>query len=83
MIIQGVQQYQACSTNTRSLKKQTAGINVIKDIRKDDSYKAEKPIERKSYLDAIKKKIKSGYYNSEEVAEDLSQSFAQVFDSTL
>lgn len=39
--------------------------------------------ERAELLSSIKKRIKSGYYNSKEVLEDLSDSFAKVLDKTL
>jgi len=38
------------------------------------------PAERKEFLQAIKKKIKSGFYNTEPVIEDLSHGFAKILN---
>jgi len=35
---------------------------------------------RRAVLDAIKSKMKSGFYSSDEVAEDLSEKFARLLD---
>jgi hypothetical protein len=40
-------------------------------------------IDREMLLQKIKSKIKSGYYNSDAVMEDLSHNFAKVLDETL
>ena len=34
-------------------------------------------------LSAVKQRIKSGYYNSEDVINDLGESFANIFDKSL
>ena len=38
---------------------------------------------RTKLLKSIKKKVKSGYYNSNEVIDEISHTFAKVFDKTL
>lgn len=38
---------------------------------------------RTRLLKSIKKKIKTGYYNSNEVIDEISDAFAKVFDKTL
>jgi hypothetical protein len=45
-----------------------------------DSYEPSAPQDRKAFLEQIKKKVNNGFYSSEEVTEDLSESFARVFD---
>jgi hypothetical protein len=39
--------------------------------------------DRSDLLSAVRKRIKSGYYNSEEVNEDLGDSFAKIFEKLL
>ena len=39
--------------------------------------------DRTKLLKSIKRKIKSGYYNSNEVIDEISDAFAKVFDKTL
>jgi hypothetical protein len=39
--------------------------------------------DRNAMLSSIRSRIKNGYYNSEEVVDDLSNSFAKVLDKLL
>lgn len=39
--------------------------------------------ERLRLIEMVKNKINTGYYNSEEVSEDLADSFAKAFDQAL
>jgi hypothetical protein len=43
------------------------------------------PVEpdRSKLLESVKQRIKSGYYNSDEVAEDLSSAFAKAFNKAM
>ncbi len=41
------------------------------------------PAQRLELLKKIKKKVRSGYYNSDNVLEDLSHAFAKAVDSSL
>ena len=38
---------------------------------------------RLQLLKSIKKKVKSGYYSSDEVIDDISDGFAKIFDNKL
>ncbi len=86
MTIQGIQGYQAFNTKLK-LSKKTADAKAIPKnpgkTAKKDTYEPSKAEDRKELIDSIKKKIKSGFYNSKEVTEDLSDSFADVFNQLL
>lgn len=41
------------------------------------------PDEREKLLQSIKSKVKSGFYSSNAVAEDLSHSFAKILDESV
>ncbi|MCU0608969.1 MAG: hypothetical protein MUF22_04285 [Chitinispirillaceae bacterium] len=45
-----------------------------------DTFESQAPQDRSALLDAIRDKIKSGYYKSEQVDEDLSHGFAKILD---
>ncbi len=78
MNIQGIQKYQ--TYNIKLVKKKPAFKDILSEKRVEDSYEPSNTVDRKKRLLSIRKKIKAGYYNSEEVIEDLSESFAQIFD---
>ena len=61
-------------------KKKPAFKEILSEKCVEDSYEPSNEVDRKKRLLSIRKKIKAGYYNSEEVVEDLSESFAQIFD---
>jgi hypothetical protein len=52
----------------------------FKEIK--DSYEPSDPEEREKNIDAVKRKISSGYYNSDEVNEDLSSMLAKIFSDS-
>ncbi len=86
MNIQGIQNYRSFDTKQK-LSKKTAKAKAIPrksdKLEKKDTYEPSKTDDRKELLKSIKKKIKSGFYNSKEVSEDLSESFADVFNQAL
>jgi anti-sigma28 factor (negative regulator of flagellin synthesis) len=45
-----------------------------------DSYEPAAPLIRKDLIASIKSRIKDGFYNTEEVIDDLSDSFAKAFN---
>lgn len=84
MNIQGIQNYASYDIKLKLSKQKAPKVDIISSDRvKKDTYEPADIDERKKRLASIKKKIKSGYYNSDEVAEDLSESFAKVFDNLL
>lgn len=84
MNIQGIQNYASYTMKIKLSKQRASHIDIISSGEvKKDTYEPAKKDERKNKLASIKKKIKSGYYNSDEVSEDLSESFAKVFNNLL
>ena len=84
MNIQGIQNYTSYAMKLRLSKQKTPKVDIVSSGKvKKDTYEPAKADERKKNLSSIKEKIKSGYYNSDEVAEDLSESFAKVFNNFL
>lgn len=51
-----------------------------KPIPKADTYVPSAPSPRQFALYSIKEKVKSGYYNSDRIAEDISEKLARIFD---
>ena len=82
MNIQGIQKYQTYNMKVKLAKKKPAYKDIVSEKRVEDSYEPSNTIDRKKLL-SIRQKKKDGYYNSEEVVEDLSESFAQIFDQKL
>ena len=84
MNIQGIQNCTSYDMKLRLSKQKAPKVDIVSSGKvKKDTYEPAKTDERKKLLASVKKKIKSGYYNSDEVAEDLSESFAKVFNSFL
>ena len=83
MNIQGMQNYTTYDMKLRLSKRRTAKIDTSSSdkVVKKDTYEPAKTDGRKKLLSSIKRKIKSGYYSSDEVTEDLSESFAKIFNS--
>jgi hypothetical protein len=59
------------SDNPREVSKDTVTLSSASDS------------DREALLQKIKNKIKSGYYNSDAVLDDLSHSFAKVLDESM
>ncbi len=83
MNIQGIQNYKIFDTKLKLAKKKPVSTEMPHGKRVEDTYEPSKPTDRKALLASIKKKIRSGYYNSQEVVEDLSDSFAKAFNKAL
>lgn len=83
MLVQGLGQTTFRGHNSRnSLKEPTANNEHFQ--RDSDSRCSKSDVnDRTDLLRNIKKKIKSGFYNSESVLEDLSNSFAKVLDQSV
>lgn len=84
MNIQGIQNYSELFSKTKingKNRQHSKGTSLSSSIK--DTYETTTETSRAGMLASIKKKIKSGYYNSDEVAEDLSHSFAKLFDKGL
>ena len=83
MNIQGMQNYNTYDMKLKMTKRRTAKIDTLSSDRmvNEDTYEPAKSVDRKKLLSSIKNKIKSGYYNSDEVNEDISESFAKIFNS--
>jgi hypothetical protein len=71
------------------IKLETGAISKAKDARDSfkkplfkvaDSFEPSDAPERKELILSVRKKIRTGYYNSEPVLEDLSHGFAKVLN---
>jgi len=82
MNIEHIQSFRAYETHSR-LSRQKAKAQPASTREIKDSYQpsGKDEADRSKFLASIRKKIKSGFYNREEVIEDLGDSFAKVFDS--
>lgn len=83
MNIQSIQNYHTFNMKQKLSKRETAVKNVSTENSVKDTYKPAESGDRSKLLASVKKKIKSGYYKSNEVVEDLSETFAKIFDKTL
>ena len=79
MVIQGILQYQQRETAYKAFKPKPGTSRDPQRIPKDTFEPAHKKFEiRRDLVDTVKKKISRGYYNSETVLDDLSNSFAKA-----
>ena len=84
MTVQTIGNYLSCDMKMKRAGKKTTGTAVDTSSSKkikNDTYETSPANDRKKLLDTVKKKIRAGYYNSREVTEDLSDSFARVFNN--
>ena len=85
MIIPAIARYQSFDNKSKGLKK--PGIDLMSKQAPVDVYQPSddlpKTDTRKDLLKTVKKRITDGYYNSKEVLEDLSDSFAKVLNRAL
>lgn len=58
-----------------------SSLNNKKEIK--DTFETSEDEERKKFLESVKNKVSSGYYNSREVNEDLSHTLAKLLDETM
>lgn len=81
MIIQAINQYQLNTVGYKALK-QKPGPKVQAPVPTDSFQKVLKKAElREDLLNTVRKKVKQGYYNSQTVLDDLSDSFAKAMSS--
>jgi len=92
MIINNITRYQSSDITSKEMGTKPSG-NVVSRTQKTDSYEASSGGEavsmtsssnvRGDLIRTVKKRIGSGYYNSLDVLEDLSNSFAKALNQTL
>ncbi len=83
MIIQGITQYQNIEAKFKAVKdrpKANPGTKVMQQDTFEPSHK--KPEIRQDLVDIVKKKIQQGFYRSDIVIDDLSDSFAKALNSS-
>jgi hypothetical protein len=81
MIIQAINQYQLNATGFKALK-QKPGPKAQTPVATDSFQAVLKKAEiREELLNTVKKKMQQGYYNSQTVLDDLSDSFAKAMSS--
>jgi hypothetical protein len=83
MYIQGMGSINhAASKPPNTAKTRVSGESVSKSLfTVSDTYESSADsAERKALLQDVKKKIKSGFYNTEPVIEDLSHGFAKILN---
>ncbi len=91
MLISTISKYQSMDFKHRPSKAKPHIDIVSKTMTKDtyktstcdDARESSQNGNRDKLLKTIKKKIDSGFYHSKGVLEDLSNSFAEVFNKTL
>jgi len=80
--IQGLGAYEMNKLSRhQKAKVQAAHKSEVKDTF--ESSKTPDSEERKKLLETVAKRVKSGYYNSADVVDDLGESFAKIFDKLL
>jgi hypothetical protein len=81
MSVQPIHGSSHCNGTTRtSRKRQKPRQNASSPRPCQDVYEPSPDAERAQLLKTIQGRIKSGYYNSREVIDDISDSFAKAFD---
>lgn len=85
-MIQGIQAYRVYELKQKGVQKRTAKRDELKPVPRkiEDTFEPSNSVKDRSRLiELVKRKIKSGYYNSEAVNEQLADSFAKAFDDGL
>jgi anti-sigma28 factor (negative regulator of flagellin synthesis) len=78
MRIQSLAHYQSIDIKSRVLKEKPRIDSLSKNIQ--DTYEPFQPEARGDLIKAIKKRISSGFYNTDTVLEDLGDSFAKALN---
>jgi len=82
MIIQGINQYQKLEARFKASKEKQRTGQSIQVMPKDTFEPAHrKPDIREDLVNTVKKKVRLGYYSSETVLDDLSNSFAKALNA--
>ena len=81
MRIQNIAQYQSLDNKSR-ISREKPRIDVVSKDPPKDTYESSQSVVREDLLNTIKKRISAGFYNTEIVLEDLSDSFAKALNQT-
>jgi hypothetical protein len=81
MIIQPITQTVGYTKNAMPVKERGKAPVITINAIPQDTYEPKSESDRTELLKTVKSRIKSGYYHSQEVLEDLSDSFAKVFNT--
>jgi hypothetical protein len=81
MRIQNIAQYQSSDIKSR-ISREKPRIDVVSKDMPKDTYESSQSVVREDLLNTIKKRISAGFYNTEIVLEDLSDSFAKALNQT-
>jgi anti-sigma28 factor (negative regulator of flagellin synthesis) len=83
MIIQNIEQYQAINIKTK-LSKERHSLDVVSGDLQQDTYEPSAQTDsselRTNLINTVKQRINKGYYNSNEVLDDLVDSFANALN---
>jgi hypothetical protein len=86
MIVRNITQYHSMEIKSRQVKERNTADTVSRDMPVDtyepsgDTGTSEI---RTDLINTVKKRIASGYYNSNDVLDDLSDSFADALNQTI
>ena len=91
MLIQNITQYQSFAGKSKKVIENPAGKTVSKSDKVDTYESSETSVHtrpsssevRKDLIKTVKKRIGSGFYDSKDVLEDLSSSFAKALQQTI
>jgi hypothetical protein len=81
MHIQNIAHYQSVDIKSRISKEKPRMDVMSKDLPKD-TFEPSQSVAREDLLNTIKKRISAGFYNTEIVLDDLSDSFAKALNQT-
>jgi hypothetical protein len=81
MRIQNIAQYQSIDVKPRISKEKYRVEGMPKEAPKD-TYESSQTEVRQDLLNTVKKRISAGFYNTEIVLDDLSDSFAKALNQT-
>ena len=82
MIIQGINQYQKLEAKYKALKEKPRISRSSHVVPQDTFEHSHKKLEiRQDLVNAVKNKIRLGYYSSETVLDDLGNSFAKALNA--
>jgi len=88
MFVQGLgHSFQLSAKQNPLIKSKSTSIESAKGVKHSDSLEKNSLLssdpEREKTLQSIKSKIKSGFYSSNAVIEDLSHGFAKILDESM
>jgi hypothetical protein len=77
MNIQTIQQHHASYNRQKTVKDRLA-VDMVSKALPQDTYEPSRSDIREDLVKSVQKRIANGYYNSHEVIDDVSESFAKV-----